>query len=127
MHLMYMCMYMHMLMYMFPVDTQAKFDSFVTTALGGANLGLRRNQTRFYSLYTSTGGTEANNQAMAVRAAGWIAASNSSVLMLDDASEAELTEAQVARFPLIFKRSPHTHDDTAREYFAVLLRWARYS
>ena len=103
------------------------YDAFVEDALAQSRLGPGAAQARFVSIYTDTGGTAANNRAMAARAAAWLAAANASALMLDDDSlDAPLPAAAVAGTPVIFKRSNLTHDDTCRHYFALFLSGERY-
>ena len=102
------------------------FDGFVRAAASAGTLGLQRNQTRFSSFYTSSAGTADNNRAMAARASRWLAAANASALLFDGDGDDELTRDEAARYPLIFKFSPHTHDDTARLYFSRLLAWEVY-
>jgi len=104
-----------------------QFDAFVRGALAARALGPGAAQARFLSVYTDAGGTEANNRAMAARAAGWLAAANASALMLDDDdAAAPLPPGAVASTPIIFKRSNLTHDDTCRAYFALFLAGVRY-
>jgi hypothetical protein len=104
------------------------FDAFVQRALARGALGPGAAQARFLSVYTDGGGTEANNRAMAARAAGWLSAANESALMLvDDSLDLPLPPAAVAATPLIFKRSNLTHDDTCRFYFALFLRGVEYT
>jgi hypothetical protein len=101
------------------------FDSFVREAIATSSLGLGPQQRRFYTFYTDLGGTEQNNRAMAARVAGWLAAANASALLRDDDGLGPLTPAEVGGYPVVFKRSPHTHDDTCRDYFKAVLAWDR--
>ena len=108
--------------------SEASFDAFVRAALTRRSLGPAANETRFLSVYTDTGGTEANNRAMASRVAGWLAVANSSELMLDDDTPGTaLPPAAVARIPVIFKRSSLSHDDTCRHFFSLFLSGIAYA
>jgi len=73
---------------------------------------------RFANVYTSGGGTYANSQAMADRAAGWVTGDPS--VLLDDRTTATLTDAEY-QHGLIFKLSGLSHDDVPRKYFSRLL------
>jgi hypothetical protein len=73
---------------------------------------------RFANVYTSGGGTYANSQAMADRAAGWVA--SDPLVLLDDRTTATLTDAEF-QHGLLFKLSGLSHDDVPRKYFARLL------
>lgn len=98
------------------------FDGWVRSRVAAAAFGPGAGGARFASLYTDTGGTEANNRAMAARVAGWLAAANATALMLDDDTLGPLRPGDVGAHPIIFKRSPLTHDDTCRAFFAQLLQ-----
>jgi hypothetical protein len=105
--------------------SEPSFDAFVQRAAAAGSLGPGAAQARFLSVYTDSGGTEANNRAMAARAAGWLA-NESSLLLFDDNASVPLPAAAVAATPVIFKRSNLTHDDTCRHYFALFLEGVRY-
>ena len=116
--------------------SEPDFDAIVQTAVaagaagggGPGSLGPGAAQARFLSVYTDGGGTEANNRAMAARAAGWLRAANesSALLLFDDEAGASLPAAAVAGTPLVFKRSNLTHDDTCRRFFALFLAGEQY-
>jgi hypothetical protein len=86
----------------------ASFDAWVLDDLAGL-AGTRR----FATFYTSTGGTQANNQAMADRAAGWVA-SDPSVLVDDRTTETWPDETY--HHGLLFKHSALSHDGVPRYY-----------
>lgn len=98
------------------------FDSWVQSAITRGTFGTGETRVRFNSLYTDTGGTEVNNRAMATRVQGWLASANASALLHYDDTLGPLQSTDVARHPIIFKRSNHTHDDTCRVFFAQLIR-----
>ena len=107
--------------------SEAQFDGFVEAALAAGALGPGAAQARFVSVYTDGGGTEANNRAMAARAAAWLRAANASALLYyNDALDAPLPPQAVADVAVIFKRSNLTHDDTCRQYFALFVAGMRY-
>lgn len=92
------------------------FDAFVSSNL--ASFGPSVSQYRWVSLYTDSGGTEANNRAMAARVASWLPA-NETLMFFDD-SLAPMAPASY-KYPIVFKRSNFTHDDTCRNYFRDVL------
>jgi hypothetical protein len=73
---------------------------------------------RLADIYTSGGGTLANSQAMATRAAGWVGADGGT--LVDDQASAEVPDATFAH-GLVFKLTAHIHDDVPRIYFRPLL------
>ena len=73
---------------------------------------------RFATFYTSTGGTQANNEAMATRAAAWVAA-DPSVLVDDRTTDTWADETY--RHGLLFKHSALTHDGVPQYYFERVL------
>jgi len=95
-----------------------QFDAFVTANL--ASFGNSDAQYRFSSVYTASGGTAANNVAMAARAQGWTAATDQSDVMYSDDTLGALADATVQEFPLLFKLMDMTHDQIPQTQFA---RW----
>ncbi len=73
---------------------------------------------RFATVYTQGGGTLAESQAMAARAAGWFAAATAAVH--DDRTTSTWTAPAYAH-GLLFKRTGLTHDGVPRYYFGRLL------
>ena len=104
----------------------AHFDTFVQTNLNASRFGLNATQVRFISVYTDTGGTEANNRAMEIRVAGWLRAANQSALLYFDDTLGPLPPAALDGHSIVFKRSSYTHDDTCRHFFAAVLDWIHY-
>ena len=84
------------------------FDSWVMLDLASFTAQARR----FADIYTTVGGTLANSQAMADRAAMWV---DSSVL-IDDRTTATWPDATY-HHGLLFKLSALSHDDVPRYYF----------
>lgn len=68
---------------------------------------------RFGVFYIASGGTQANSQAMANRAAGWVAPAD----LVDDRTSATWPDATY-QHGLLFKFSALSHDGVARYYFA---------
>ena len=95
----------------------ADFDHYVTSDLAsfGASAPAAR---RFSNVYTSGGGTLANSQAMATRAAGWVAADPS--VLVDDRTSATWAD-DVYHHGLLFKQSALSHDGVPRYYFEHML------
>ena len=91
------------------------FDSFVQSNL--ASFGPGEDEFRFSSIYTLSGGTYNNNQAMEQRAAGWVTAANRTEVMLYDNTAKTLTAEEISKFSLIFKFSSFSHDDVPRNIF----------
>jgi hypothetical protein len=91
----------------------ASFDAWVTADLAGF-AGSRR----FATFYTSTGGTQANTEAMADRAAGWVA-SDPSVLVDDRTTDTWPDETY--HQGLLFKRSALSHDGVPQYYVERML------
>ncbi len=71
---------------------------------------------RFADVYTQGGGTLANSQAMATRAAAWVPPAQ----LLDDRTTDTLTDAQYAH-QLLFKLSALSHDGVPGYYFGKLV------
>jgi hypothetical protein len=91
----------------------ASFDAWVEADLAGF-AGSRR----FASFYTTTGGTQANNEAMATRAAAWVAADPS--VLVDDRST-DTWPDETYHHGLLFKHSALSHDGVPRYYFERVL------
>jgi hypothetical protein len=72
---------------------------------------------RFASIYTAGGGTLANSQAMAARAAGWFSAP----VVEDDATPGGAMPDDELEHGLLFKYTTWAHDDVPRQYFEPLL------
>jgi hypothetical protein len=89
-----------------------QFDTWVTSDLDSIGAAARR----FAAVYTATGGTLANSQAMATRAAGWVDASS----LVDDRTTATLSTTAF-QHGLVFKRTGLSHDGVPRYYFLKLL------
>lgn len=94
----------------------ADFDGWVMADLAGFSGTAPRR--RFADVYTATGGTLANSQAMADRARTWTAADPS--VLVDDRTTATWPDATYRR-GLLFKRSELSHDGVPRYYFSRLL------
>ena len=92
------------------------FDGWVMQDLAG--LATTTPSRRFSDVYTSGGGTLSNSQAMAARAAGWVASDPS--ILIDDRSMMPLPDASY-HHGLIFKFTGLAHDDVPRMYFAPML------
>jgi len=78
---------------------------------------------RFADVYTSFGGTLANSQQMADRAAGWLAADPALAdagALVDDRTTSTWS-AGTYRHGLLFKQSGLSHDGVPRYYFGHLL------
>src|SRR5262249_22936127 len=90
----------------------AQFDAWVMSDLGD----LATLSRRFADVYTQGGGTLANSQAMADRAAGWVPSDE----IVDDRSTATWPDATY-RHGLLFKLSALSHDGVPRYYFERLL------
>ena len=96
------------------------FDAFVQSNL--PEFGPGYSQTRFSSVYTAEGGTYSNNQDMAARAEGWLAAPGSCRgrgvdCMMFDNSQQSLTQQNITDFSLIFKFTTLEHNDVPRFMF----------
>jgi hypothetical protein len=91
----------------------ADFDAWVTADLASFELATRR----FATVYTAGGGTLANSQAMATRAAGWVGDGGA---LVDDRTTATWPPATY-HHGLLFKQSALTHDGVPRYYFGQLL------
>jgi len=90
----------------------ADFDAYVTSATADfADLS-----RRFATVYTYSGGTLANSQAMATRAKSWL----SSSAIVDDRTTSTWTAPTYAH-GLLFKRTGLTHDGVPRYYFGRLV------
>jgi hypothetical protein len=90
----------------FDAWVQSDLASFVGAAPG----------RRFADVYTCCGGTLANSQAMATRAAGWVGAST----IVDDRTTSTWPPATY-HHGLLFKESGLAHDGVPRYYFGQLL------
>ena len=90
------------------------FDAWVMSRIPVLTLGARR----FGTFYTSTGGTRANNEAMADRAAAWVA--NSGDALVDDRTTETWPDGTYAH-GLLFKHSMLTHDGVPRYYVERML------
>lgn len=90
------------------------FDAWVMSDLPALATGARR----FGSFYTSTGGTQANNLAMADRAAAWVATMPE--VLVDDRTTDTWPEATYAH-GLLFKHSMLSHDGVPGYYFERML------
>ena len=93
----------------------AHFDAFVQSNLASFGPGI--DQFRFSSIYTLSGGTYNNNQAMEQRAVGWVAAANRTDAMLYDNTAKALTTEEISQFSLIFKFTSLSHEDVPRNFF----------
>jgi hypothetical protein len=93
----------------------AAFDAWVG-AEGAAPFAATPHAKRLAIVYTGTGGTLGNSQAMATRARGWLGGA----AILDDRSGATLDDAAFDH-GLVFKRSGLTHDNVPRYYVGRLL------
>lgn len=91
------------------------FDAFVQDNLPA--FGTTASEYRFSSVYTADGGTYSNNQAMAQRAAGWVATANRTEVMILDNSVGTLSLDTIGKFSLLFKYSSLTHDNIPRNMF----------
>jgi hypothetical protein len=87
------------------------FDAWVNQAPSSFDGPTRR----FADVYTATAGTLHNSQAMATRAAGWVAADD----LVDDRTTATLSSDRYAH-GLLFKRTGLSHDGVPRYYFGKL-------
>ncbi|MBS2021466.1 MAG: hypothetical protein JST92_03595 [Deltaproteobacteria bacterium] len=93
----------------------AEYDAWVKGGLGNI---------RFATVYTGTGGTLANAQAMATRAKSWAnAARLPAASMLDDRTTATLADGSFEA-PLFFKRSGLAHDQVVAYYLPRILAHA---
>jgi len=98
-----------------------QFDSFVNSNL--QNFGNERSQFRFSSLYTSDGGTAANNVNMAQRVKSMLqdkSMAQKDVMFFDD-TLAQFQEKSIAAFPILFKRVNLTHDQIPQQLFKHFL------
>jgi len=93
----------------------ADFESWIRADLPGLSGAAPRR--RFAAVYTDTGGTLANSQALARRAADFVP--DASVLV-DDRTTATWP-LSTYRHGLLFKRSMLSHDGVTRYYFQTLL------
>ena len=93
----------------------ADIDAWVNEDLAGF-AAVRR---RFMDVYTSGGGTLANSQAMADRAAAWVGADGGT--LVDDRTTSTWTP-DIYRHGLLFKLSALAHDGVPRYYFGQLLQ-----
>jgi hypothetical protein len=73
---------------------------------------------RFADVYTTSGGTLANSQAMADRAASWVTPDGGA--LVDDRTTATWPDATYAH-PLLFKHSALSHDGVPAYYFGKLV------
>lgn len=97
----------------------ASYDAFVMEHVAPLQPSPDRyGRWRFGSVYTDTGGTDANNVSMAMRATAWVASPDA---MLWDDTYATLAPADYGH-PLIFKRSELGHDGVVRYYFEQFVR-----
>jgi hypothetical protein len=94
----------------------ADFDAWVNADLGSFSAAPA--VKRFASIYSQTGGTLGNSQAMAGRAAGWFDAGAG--VVVDDRTTGTLTDEQFAH-GLVFKRTGLPHDGVPRYYFGRLI------
>lgn len=100
-----------------------QFDTFVQQHL--TQLGDSSKQFRFSSIYTSE--TYSNSQKMYDRVLGWLSASGlpAEVAYLNNDLTTVLTEQEIHKYPLIFKYSNFTHDETASYYFKLFMQVAK--
>lgn len=98
-----------------------EFDEFVQSNLCSFGVGFL--DYRFSSVYSAEGGTYSNNQDMASRAEVWVKTANcsTSVEMMYDNSNTELSVKNVSTFSLIFKYTSLSHNDIPRNMFYDLL------
>ncbi len=89
------------------------FDDWVLRDLAG----IASVQRRFGDVYTYTGGTSVNSQAMADRAATWVDAGS----IVDDRTTSTWPP-QTYDAGLLFKQSALSHDDVPRYYFRQFLQ-----
>ncbi|MBA3542410.1 MAG: hypothetical protein H0T79_22530, partial [Deltaproteobacteria bacterium] len=94
----------------------ASFDAWIKDDL--ASFAGAAPARRFANVYTSGGGTLTNSEAMADRAAGWVAADPS--VLVDDRTTATWTD-DVYHHGLLFKRSGLSHDGVPGYYFEHML------
>lgn len=93
----------------------AEFDAWLKGGLGTRRLA---------NVYTGSGGTLANAQAMAVRAKAWAQAARlPASALLDDRTTATLADGNF-NAPLFFKRSGLSHDGVVAYYLPKLLAHA---
>jgi len=88
------------------------YDQWVMLDLASFTTRVRR----FADVYTDTGGTETNSQAMANRVAMWVDPS----VLVDDRTTTTWPDTTYAH-GLLFKRSALSHDDVPRYYFEHML------
>ncbi|HEY5925967.1 MAG TPA: hypothetical protein VIV11_29970 [Kofleriaceae bacterium] len=93
----------------------AQFDGWVMADIASFSSPPDR---RFANVYTAGAGTRTNSEAMATRAASWVAADPSA--LVDDRTTMPIADADLGR-GLVFKLSELSHDDVPRTYFARLL------
>jgi hypothetical protein len=91
------------------------YDNWVQADLPGLAATPRR---RFADVYTQGAGTYANSQAMADRAAGWVASDPS--VLVDDRTTSTWPDATY-QHGLLFKFSMLTHDGVPRYYFGKMV------
>ncbi len=91
---------------------ETRFDAYVKSDLASLIAPTRR----FANIYTDGGGTLANSQAMATRAAGWV----DPAVLIDDRTTATWDDPTYDH-GLLFKHSALTHDGVPRYYFEHLL------
>jgi hypothetical protein len=89
-----------------------QFDTWVKSDLESISAAVRR----FAVVYTGGGGTLANSQAMATRAAGWVDAGT----LVDDRTTSTWPAATFEH-GLLFKRTGLPHDGVPRFYFQPLV------
>ncbi len=98
-----------------------QFDAFVfdhLNAFGSTSF----TQYRFSSLYTSDGGTLANNVAMEDRVKGWTSDANmDDELLVSHESHVFLNATTISRYSIIFKFVDMSHNDVPRQEFYEFL------
>jgi hypothetical protein len=99
------------------LGSTAGFDTWVQADL--ASLAGAPPARRFSDFYTVAGGTLPNSQAMAGRAAAWVAADAG--MLVDDRTTADWSDAMYEH-GLLFKLSALSHDDLARQLFGKIIR-----
>jgi hypothetical protein len=96
-----------------------QFDQFVQENL--MSFGSSDLDYRFSSVYSSTGGTYQNNQAMAKRSYQWVVDANRTEIYLLDNSANDLTNKIIKEKSLLYKFTNLTHDDIPRNLFYTFL------
>ncbi|MCX5742904.1 MAG: hypothetical protein NT062_10455 [Proteobacteria bacterium] len=93
-----------------------RFDAYVNADL--ASFATLQPLRRFADIYSTSGGTLANSEAMADRAVTWVTADPS--VLVDDRTTATWPD-DVYHHGLLFKHSGLSHDGVARYYFERML------